>query len=270
MNRQDWQRLAKLRLADAKALLAAKRWSGAYYLAGYVVECGLKSCVIVRLSREGKIIFEDRKFSEKCWTHGLPELLALAGVRDDLKIAASGDALLNRNWTTVAAWKETSRYQRNTRKKAQELFDAVANKKHGGAAMDYVPLVNEQIEAGKRLLERLVEEGVKVMAACWIKESESSFWELHITSSLVKNGGVLRPALGRILTLIKTMPQPFWIELSDIRLEEPGSSLSKAVQKLMRTNPGKLPRGLGSGSLGDISIDSAYIYAPITVPVQQA
>jgi len=31
--------------------------------------------------------------------------------------------------------------------------------------MDYVPLVNEQIEDGKRLLERLAEEGVTVKAA---------------------------------------------------------------------------------------------------------
>ncbi len=43
MNRAELQRLAKDRLLDAKALFAARRWSGAYYLAGYAVECALKA-----------------------------------------------------------------------------------------------------------------------------------------------------------------------------------------------------------------------------------
>ncbi len=45
MNRKQLQRLAKERLKDAKALLARKRWSAAYYLTGYVIECALKSCI---------------------------------------------------------------------------------------------------------------------------------------------------------------------------------------------------------------------------------
>jgi len=34
------------RIEDATALLAASRWSGAYYLTGYALECALKSCVL--------------------------------------------------------------------------------------------------------------------------------------------------------------------------------------------------------------------------------
>lgn len=45
MTRSDLQKLAAERIADAKALLAMKRWSAAYYLAGYAVECGLKACI---------------------------------------------------------------------------------------------------------------------------------------------------------------------------------------------------------------------------------
>lgn len=44
MTRTELQRLAIERLADARALLTTKRWSGAFYLAGYAVECGLKAC----------------------------------------------------------------------------------------------------------------------------------------------------------------------------------------------------------------------------------
>jgi HEPN domain-containing protein len=70
VNRAELQRLANERIADAKALLAARRWSAAYYLAGYAVECGLKACVLAFVERTG-VIFEDRKYAEKCWTHDL-------------------------------------------------------------------------------------------------------------------------------------------------------------------------------------------------------
>ena len=45
VNRQDLQSLARTRHAEAKALLRAGRSDGAYYLAGYAVECGLKACI---------------------------------------------------------------------------------------------------------------------------------------------------------------------------------------------------------------------------------
>jgi len=46
VTRDDFQKLANDRIADAKHLLEGKRWGEAYYLAGYAVECALKSCVI--------------------------------------------------------------------------------------------------------------------------------------------------------------------------------------------------------------------------------
>jgi hypothetical protein len=38
--------MAGERVRDAAALLKARRWSAAYYLAGYAAECGLKACVV--------------------------------------------------------------------------------------------------------------------------------------------------------------------------------------------------------------------------------
>ena len=45
VNRWEFRELATLRLAEAKALLDAGLPDGAYYLAGYAVECGLKACI---------------------------------------------------------------------------------------------------------------------------------------------------------------------------------------------------------------------------------
>jgi len=66
VDRTDWQALAEERLLAAQSLLAAQRWSTAYYIAGYAVECGLKSCIIARVTKEPGIIFDEKKFSEKC------------------------------------------------------------------------------------------------------------------------------------------------------------------------------------------------------------
>jgi len=51
MNRDDIKKLARIRLKEAKALLKARLFSGAYYLAGYVVECGLKACICRKTKR---------------------------------------------------------------------------------------------------------------------------------------------------------------------------------------------------------------------------
>jgi HEPN domain-containing protein len=45
MNRSDFHRLTEIRIKEAKVLLDRKCYEGAYYLAGYAVECALKACI---------------------------------------------------------------------------------------------------------------------------------------------------------------------------------------------------------------------------------
>jgi HEPN domain-containing protein len=125
------QKLAAERVADAKALLKAGRWAGVYYLAGYAVECALKACILARLAAQAEILFEDRKFSEKCWTHDLNQLVDLAGLKAALAVDCVADPELADNWVTVKEWSETSRYERKAKGDAQALYDAITNNKHG-------------------------------------------------------------------------------------------------------------------------------------------
>jgi hypothetical protein len=131
VNRLQWQELAERWLLDAKSLLADRRWSAAYYLGGYAVECGLKACILKRVAATPEVIFDDRKFSERCWTHNLPELVKLAG----LEAARAADAVTNRalakNWGVVKDWVETSRYDAIPHHKAKKLYNAIAKKPHG-------------------------------------------------------------------------------------------------------------------------------------------
>lgn len=95
VNRAQLQQLAEDRILDAECLLAGVRWGGAYYLAGSAVECGLKACIMAHVEAVGSI-FQDKKFSEKCWTHDLEDLLRLANLKPALDANATTNAELVR------------------------------------------------------------------------------------------------------------------------------------------------------------------------------
>jgi hypothetical protein len=73
------------------------------------------------------VLFEDRRFQDKCWSHNLRQLLELAG----LAAVVAADADLDARWKIVKEWDEASRYLRRTRSEALDLFGAVTDKKHG-------------------------------------------------------------------------------------------------------------------------------------------
>jgi hypothetical protein len=104
-------------------------WSGAYYLAGYAVECGLKACIIKCLMATDQ--FPERKYSEQCWTHDLERLVVLAGLKAQLDAEATADPTLDGYWVTVKDWTEASRYTRMTKTKAEALYNAIAGKQPG-------------------------------------------------------------------------------------------------------------------------------------------
>jgi hypothetical protein len=116
--------LTELRIEEAEVLLKAKKYDGAYYLAGYAVEFGLKACIAKKTRRYG---CPDKDFAAKCFSHKVEQLVELA----DLRAALRSDAALMVNWAIVKDWTEQSRFERKTRADAQALFDAITNPAHG-------------------------------------------------------------------------------------------------------------------------------------------
>lgn len=133
MNRAELQLLAEDRILDAHALLAAGRWAGAYHLAGYAVECGLKSCILSHIEKTG-MLFKDRNYLKSlgdCWTHELDKLIGIAGLTGDLGIACGANQILASYWGVAKDWKETSRYERKMQRDAEELLEAITNQPNG-------------------------------------------------------------------------------------------------------------------------------------------
>jgi hypothetical protein len=127
--RAEFQQLADTRLEEAKILLDAGKWDGAYYLAGYAVEIAIKACIIKILMATDA--FPEKRFSERCYVHDLVELRLLAGLKTAFDAVAAGDPVLLRNWAEVEEWSEQKRYHRVAEAEARDLYAAVADSTHG-------------------------------------------------------------------------------------------------------------------------------------------
>lgn len=119
------QQLAEERLADGVSLLGSGRWSAAYFLAGYAVECGLKSCVLRVVENNPGIIFQTRHFSSECWTHDLTNLVRLAGLDAALLGKCRIDRQFETEWLIVRRWNESSRYAMTPEAEARAMVSAV-------------------------------------------------------------------------------------------------------------------------------------------------
>ena len=104
---------------------------GAYYLAGYAVECGLKSCILAYLPSDPGIIFRDKKYSDKCWTHNLEDLVEYAGLEEELNKNFVSDPDFDQYWSSVRDWAEITRYRQSTEFDARRLFVAINDRSSG-------------------------------------------------------------------------------------------------------------------------------------------
>jgi HEPN domain-containing protein len=125
MNRADFQKLAKLRLRDAKVLLDNQCYEGAYYLLGYAVECAFKACIAKQTKRYD---FPDKNLANSIYTHDLNTLLRFSGLEQEHR-----NPNFEVNWTIVKDWKEDARYSvgKITKDKAEALYSAVRSRKDG-------------------------------------------------------------------------------------------------------------------------------------------
>jgi HEPN domain-containing protein len=128
VDRKDLQDLSKIRLKEATALLKLGLFDGAYYLAGYSVECAIKAC-IAKETKRGE--FPDKRRVDSSYTHSLKELIRVAGLEYARNERISSDPAFKTNWEAVQAWTEQSRYERNSQKVAELLVGAAADRRHG-------------------------------------------------------------------------------------------------------------------------------------------
>ena len=108
MNRDALQQIANMRIQEAHVLLEAGHFAGAFYLAGYAVECALKACIAKQVK---KYDFPDKKLANEAFTHDLNKLIRVAGLSRKLEDDRKTNKVFNHNWAVVKDWNESARYE---------------------------------------------------------------------------------------------------------------------------------------------------------------
>lgn len=117
-------------MTDAQVLIAGRRWSFAYYVSGYVLECALKSCMLARMIHTGWVFQEKAKIDE-CLTHDFNRLIQLSGLKEELKVRLDSSPDFARNWGLALDWRVTHRYEEKAEAEARALFDAINDPSEG-------------------------------------------------------------------------------------------------------------------------------------------
>jgi HEPN domain-containing protein len=129
MNRAAFQELSRIRLQEAQVLFDNGHYSGAYYLAGYAVECALKACIARRTRAEDFPL--DRRALENVYTRDLERLLKGADLPLVHQERIRRDIAFADKWLIVRDWSEESRYRVYTRSDAAELLLAITDQSSG-------------------------------------------------------------------------------------------------------------------------------------------
>lgn len=105
INKVELRKLAKARLKDAQILFEAKRYDGAIYMCGYVVEIGLKMRICKTLKWTGFPQTNNEFNNYRSFkTHSLDVLLTLSGIEEKVKTQHLVE------WSIVNVWNPESRY----------------------------------------------------------------------------------------------------------------------------------------------------------------
>ena len=128
LNRDTLQRLADLRAAEARLLLDNGHYSGAYYLAGYAVECALKACIAKQVR---EFDFPNLDLARKSHSHKLTELAKVGRVYQEIEQEIKSNSAFSECWLTVVRWVSESRYSMHTREDAIALLASVTDANNG-------------------------------------------------------------------------------------------------------------------------------------------
>lgn len=107
----------------------ARHWEGAYYLAGYSVECALKACIAKQVKQHD---FPDLNTVNRSYTHDLEKLIGLAGLKERLKNDFNEIDGLEVNWSIVKDWSEAARYSPTVAETlARDMYNACSERTNG-------------------------------------------------------------------------------------------------------------------------------------------
>ena len=113
----DLRDVADARAREARVLLGSGEYSGAYYLAGYAIECALKAVLTSSIT---PYAMPNKSAVGDAYTHDLEKLAAQAGLSAEL----NADPDVAASWLAARSWTVDSRYELHTERDANDMVEA--------------------------------------------------------------------------------------------------------------------------------------------------
>ena len=127
--------------------------------------------------------------------------------------------------------------------------------------MGQATLVGMQVDDGERLIEALDARGHKVVAALWLRNSDTERWELRIVLDGFDPTVDPRVCHRRIGEVFWSMKRELSFDQSDIRLVGPDNSVIEALRHSVLAQAASVSRAhLGGRQLGKEFVEDAYLY----------
>ena len=115
------------------------------------------------------------------------------------------------------------------------------------------PLVEPQIEAGRRLVEFLDSHGMRPEAAFWLFSSDFDDWRLMLAVKEVDEGGPRR-AYEKFLNL------ETGVSINEVSLVSPKNAMVKRLRSAIRTGKGIAAIRLTGNVIDGTYVEDALIY----------
>jgi len=124
--------------------------------------------------------------------------------------------------------------------------------------MDTNAMVEPLFDDGRRFVEQLLDDGIVVLAAAWLKRTGEDRWQLYVATPLRDELGVIE-AYGRVLGVFRQNEFP-WLTDNEITLIGANSPVTREMVELLRRSPARIPFRARQPIIGGIPIDDAFIY----------
>jgi hypothetical protein len=125
--------------------------------------------------------------------------------------------------------------------------------------MDQEPLVNEQIEAGRKFIEEL-DKFIPVRAAFWLKVGDDSGRYLYIASDEITDENI-KVAYGAVGKVSQTIDDPN-LDVFQVKLVGVNDRFARAALDLYKQTKARISTYVRSGSFGGMSVEGVYVYPP--------
>jgi hypothetical protein len=126
--------------------------------------------------------------------------------------------------------------------------------------VDQSTLVEDQIDDGRRFVERFAADGNPVRAAFWVKTAEEGIWFLYVVTDIVDSVGPAA-AYRAVHASLQKLGQS-WVSSSEVKVISPTNPIARDVLAVMARYPGRLATRFGGKTLGSMAVEQTYIYPP--------